>query len=69
MPLQLPVAVLLRIRIPVHAQVEPAGANEKAPRGGGNKAGNQVVVKPAIDGDSDDEESDDDGHDDHVQAC
>ena len=48
----------------MHAKVEPAGADEKAPRGGGNKAGNQVVVKPAIDGDSDD-----DGDDDHVQTC
>ena len=48
----------------MHAKVEPARADEKAPRGGGNKAGNQVVVKPAIDGDSDD-----DGDDDHVQTC
>ena len=42
-------------RIPVHAKVEPAGADEKAPRGGANKAGRQVVVKPVIYGDSDDD--------------
>ena len=40
---------VVHIRIPVHAKVEPAGADEEAPGGGGKKARCQIVVKPAID--------------------
>ena len=33
---------------PVHAKIEPARADKDTPRGSGDKAGRQVVVKPVI---------------------